>query len=884
MYTKSPRILIISLCFIALFNSLFAQKITISNLEFRVGNERIWLNGANTPWNNWNDFGGDFDRSWWENEFQRLKNKGINSVRIWFSCSGEIDPMINTNGYVTGPSAKFWADCDQLFELATQKGIYVMATMMSFDHTKEQYTTYQSWRDMINSEANTESYIDNYIIPFVNRYKSNPYLFSIDTCNEIEWINNNSDAGQLSWPNLQRLVGRTAMAVHKNSDILVTMGSAAIDWNSDRFRKNYWSDSELQSVNQGDTDAYLDFYQVHYYEWQYSFLNSPFDQSPSDYQINDRPVIIGECPGVDMPEIPMTIDNAIEAAYNLGYQGTFPWSSNGIDEQGSLETFGDATYAFASNHPELIDVPDVTVTTPAIPSSLSGNIVSVVNINLSWNDNSNNENGFRIERKEGQGDFHLIALEASSVENYTDRDNIRPGNTYTYRVSAYNGGGQSNFTQELIITIPSSSTVVQENPLISHGKPIFSSNGNVDILTNDILQEYSWEYSPGVWAAIEIGQGPENVLIHMNSPYYSWSDDILTSGFCGQGEYINYTINYDILTSSNSTNGVDGDWTVARSISGNNVTTRSHAIPFTGMSWVKIDFQQGSGSLDEIEVFDITNGSDDTWFFLGDSITANAFKGDNTEPSFAKLIYSYSNNVNRPMVMRAGIPCIRTDNIVPHINDYLTYGSDAKYWGILLGTNDAWGGSDEYVSTYKSNMQQIIDAILAVGKIPVLGRIPATDPNVVDGNWQVHPGYLQAIEELRTENNLLVGPDFYTWFLNNPNELADGVHPTNIGAQSMQRLWAETAFNNSVLSIDDEIKDKKNLVITYKTNNINIISHNNIKIKKIMIYTILGQVLLTKAVSDISMNIPILLKKGQISIIKVELENGEVVTQKFLKK
>lgn len=46
---------------------------------------------------------------------------------------------------------------------------------------------------------------------------------------------------------------------------------------------------------------------------------------------------------------------------------------------------------------------------PSAPSGLSANAVSSSQINLSWTDNSNNETGFRIERKSGGGYFSETA-------------------------------------------------------------------------------------------------------------------------------------------------------------------------------------------------------------------------------------------------------------------------------------------------------------------------------------------------------------------------------------------------------------------------------------------------------------------------------------------
>ena len=33
-------------------------KVSISDGKFNVDGKELWINGANTPWQNWNDFGG----------------------------------------------------------------------------------------------------------------------------------------------------------------------------------------------------------------------------------------------------------------------------------------------------------------------------------------------------------------------------------------------------------------------------------------------------------------------------------------------------------------------------------------------------------------------------------------------------------------------------------------------------------------------------------------------------------------------------------------------------------------------------------------------------------------------------------------------------------
>lgn len=85
--------------------------------------------------------------------------------------------------------------------------------------------------------------------------------------------------------------------------------------------------------------------------------------------------------------------------------------------------------------------------TPAAPSGLAAAAASSAQINLTWTDNSNDEDGFRIERCTGSscGSFAEIATVAAGVDNYQSTG-LTEGTTYGFRVRAYNGAGNSAFS------------------------------------------------------------------------------------------------------------------------------------------------------------------------------------------------------------------------------------------------------------------------------------------------------------------------------------------------------------------------------------------------------------------------------------------------------
>ncbi len=83
-----------------------------------------------------------------------------------------------------------------------------------------------------------------------------------------------------------------------------------------------------------------------------------------------------------------------------------------------------------------------TTVVPLAPSGLTGFVASTTQINLSWADNSSNETGFKIERKNGTGTFAVVGTTAADVTTFNDIG-LTPSTTYTYRVNSNNAGGNS---------------------------------------------------------------------------------------------------------------------------------------------------------------------------------------------------------------------------------------------------------------------------------------------------------------------------------------------------------------------------------------------------------------------------------------------------------
>ena len=99
---------------------------------------------------------------------------------------------------------------------------------------------------------------------------------------------------------------------------------------------------------------------------------------------------------------------------------------------------------------------------PDPPSNLQAVIVSGSQINLTWQDTSGDEDGFKIERKENGGSWSMIQQVGVGVEEYQDTGRS-PETTYYYRVCAYRGNEHSAWSDEASATTPASPLVPPSN-------------------------------------------------------------------------------------------------------------------------------------------------------------------------------------------------------------------------------------------------------------------------------------------------------------------------------------------------------------------------------------------------------------------------------------
>ena len=113
------------------------------------------------------------------------------------------------------------------------------------------------------------------------------------------------------------------------------------------------------------------------------------------------------------------------------------WRVNAVGASSGASAWATARYFYTALGPP-----------PADPSSLAATAISSSQINLTWTDNSNNETGFKIERRTGLvGAYAQIATVGVNVVSYSSTV-LTANTTYYYRVRSYSAAGNSGYCTE----------------------------------------------------------------------------------------------------------------------------------------------------------------------------------------------------------------------------------------------------------------------------------------------------------------------------------------------------------------------------------------------------------------------------------------------------
>ena len=147
---------------------------------------------------------------------------------------------------------------------------------------------------------------------------------------------------------------------------------------------------------------------------------------------------------------------------------------------------------------------------PATPSGLTAAGVATNHINLTWNDNSTNEDGFNLERSTNGGNYTSIGIVAAGITNYSDTG-LATGTTYFYRVQAFRScWGNSSYSAPV-----TAATLVPPAPVTPVSLVAVPGNGKINL---------SWLASSGASSynlKRSIASGSETNLVSTTGTTYS---------------------------------------------------------------------------------------------------------------------------------------------------------------------------------------------------------------------------------------------------------------------------------------------------------------------------------------------------------------------------
>jgi len=97
---------------------------------------------------------------------------------------------------------------------------------------------------------------------------------------------------------------------------------------------------------------------------------------------------------------------------------------------------------------------------PAAPTNLQVTNLTTTGVTLTWQDNANNETGYRVSRQLASNNSQLAGLLAANSTTFTDTG-LSPGSPYEYIVAAYNAAGPSAAAVVSFQTLASAPTGLQ---------------------------------------------------------------------------------------------------------------------------------------------------------------------------------------------------------------------------------------------------------------------------------------------------------------------------------------------------------------------------------------------------------------------------------------
>ncbi len=254
-----------------------------------------YIKGANLAWLDGNystylgvdphhtDYGVGWNATDMNNALYNLHSIGVKVVRLWLFQDDQ-GCNLDSNGNVTSVTSEFWQNLDTTVQYAKNNDIAL-------------YLTLNNGRaDFQENSTLLNAFINNALIPLVDRYKGNNTIFAIDAMNEIDGTvagdtGNYTDTGS-TWAEAQAYMKTVAAAIHNaDSTRLVSTSTGYHTWTNLSYFKGLG----------------LDFYDFHVY------ADNGYVPTVASLDV-DKPIYVGES-GQGTNELSDSLQNTAEANF-----------------------------------------------------------------------------------------------------------------------------------------------------------------------------------------------------------------------------------------------------------------------------------------------------------------------------------------------------------------------------------------------------------------------------------------------------------------------------------------------------------------------------------------------------------------------------------------
>jgi lysophospholipase L1-like esterase len=334
-------------------------------------------------------------------------------------------------------------------------------------------------------------------------------------------------------------------------------------------------------------------------------------------------------------------------------------------------------------------------------------------------------------------------------------------------------------------------------PLISRDLPAYSTDNAVypGAQGNDGDYPTQWRAAPSSFLAYDVSSVPAAQRRRVVVVWYNEDTGAYDHTLVGELAYNvprSYTIEANAAPGGAATPPSTG-WATLATVAGNRLHSRQHVVDLGGANWIRMRITDTDGNPPNtdaalnLDVHDASRGHDDDWIFFGDSITAGAM-GHDGSPTFAQQVHAAVAD-SFPVQENGGIGGVNSAFGAAHVRSWLST-FPGRYVSLAYGTNDAL--QDVPVEAFSANLQHMVQAVLAAGKVPVVPTIPwGCEPRIVANG----PGLNAAIQRLyRAYPEIIHGPDLWQYFAVHRSLISgDCIHPNAAGMAAYRAQYAQDA-------------------------------------------------------------------------------------------